>query len=135
MLSFPGTSNTELQDNDKDPLEYFLNDKIQELLIALTGKFYLSVGLKQGAFREGQILRQCQDFREKFGSKFWISLYILYIFTSPSVQDREKTASLGRLFLSNRPLKKPTDLDLHYLSFSMWIYINNVDYVILLADN
>ena len=24
-------------------------------------------------------------------------------------------------------LKKPTDLDLHCLSFSMWIYIHNVD--------
>ena len=28
-------------------------------------------------------------FRERFWSKFWISLYILYIFTSPSAQDRE----------------------------------------------
>ena len=45
-----------------------------------------------------------QDFREKFWSNFWISLYILYIFTSPSAQDREKSASLGRLFLPNRPL-------------------------------
>ena len=79
MLSFPGTSNTELQDNDKDPLEYFLNDKIQELLIALTGKFYLSVSLKQGAFREGEVMRQCQDFREKFGFKFEF-LYTFYTF-------------------------------------------------------
>ena len=41
------------------------------------------------AFREGEVLRQFQDFREKFWSKFWISLYILYIFTSPSAQDME----------------------------------------------
>ena len=33
-------------------------------------------------------------------------------------------------------LKKPTDLDLHCLSFSMWIkYINNLDQVIWLAEN
>ena len=57
-----------------------------------------------GAFREGEVLQQFQDFREKFRCKFWISLYILYIFTSPSAQDREKSASLGRLFLPNRPL-------------------------------
>ena len=46
-----------------------------------------------GAFREGEVLRPFQDFREKFWSKFWISLYFLYIFTSPSAQDREKSAS------------------------------------------
>ena len=56
------------------------------------------------AFREGEVLHQFQDFREKFWSKFWISLYILYIFISPSAQDREKSASLGRLFLPNHPL-------------------------------
>ena len=54
-----------------------------------------------GAFREGEVSQQFQDFREKFWSKFWISLYI---FTSPSAQDREKSASLGRIFLPNRPL-------------------------------
>ena len=42
--------------------------------------------------------------RETFWSKFWISLYVLYIFTSPSPQNREKSASLGRLFLPNHPL-------------------------------
>ena len=42
-----------------------------------------------GAFREGEVLRQFQDFREKFWSKFRISLYILYTFISPSAQDRE----------------------------------------------
>ena len=60
-----------------------------------------------GAFREGEVLQQFQDFREKFWSKFWISLYILYIFTSPTAQDREKSASLGRLFLPNHPLVWP----------------------------
>ena len=29
---------------------------------------------------------------------------------------------------------KPTDLDLHYLPFSMWICINNLDQVIRLAE-
>ena len=46
----------------------------------------------------------CDNFREKYWSKFWISLYILYIFTLPSAQDREKSASWGRLFLPNCPL-------------------------------
>ena len=55
------------------------------------------------AFREGEVLRQFQDFREKFWSKFWISLCILYIFISPSAQDRKKSASLERLFLPNHP--------------------------------
>ena len=49
----------------------------------------------------------CNNFREKFWFKFWFSLYILYIFTSPSAQDREKSASLGRLFLPNGPLGWP----------------------------
>ena len=34
----------------------------------------------------------CENFRisgRSFGKKFWISLYILYIFTSPSALDRE----------------------------------------------
>ena len=61
------------------------------------------------AFREGEVLKQFQDFREKFWSKFWISLYIPYIFTSPSAQDREKSASLGKLFLPNCPLGWPLD--------------------------
>ena len=29
---------------------------------------------------------------------------------------------------------KPTDLNLHYLSFSMWICVNNLDQVIWLAE-
>ena len=32
-------------------------------------------------------------------------------------------------------LKKPTDLDLHCLPLSMWIYINNLDQVIWFAEN
>ena len=32
-------------------------------------------------------------------------------------------------------LKKPTDLDLHCLSLSIWICINNLDQVIWLAEN
>ena len=57
-----------------------------------------------GAFREGEVLQQFQDFREKFKSKFWISLYILYIFTSPSAQDREKS-QLRETFLPSCPLR------------------------------
>ena len=32
-------------------------------------------------------------------------------------------------------LKKPTDLDLHCLSFNLLIFDNNLDQVIWLADN
>ena len=32
-------------------------------------------------------------------------------------------------------LKKPTDLDMHCLPFSMWIFINHLDQVIWLAEN
>ena len=56
------------------------------------------------AFRQGEVLQHFQDFREKFWSKFWVSLYVLYIFTSPSAQNREKSASSGRLFLPTHPL-------------------------------
>ena len=31
--------------------------------------------------------------------------------------------------------EKPTDLDLHCLSFCMWIYINDLDQAIWLAKN
>ena len=31
--------------------------------------------------------------------------------------------------------KKPTDLDLHCLPLSLWIYINNQDQIIWLAEN
>ena len=31
-------------------------------------------------------------------------------------------------------LQKPTNLELHYLPFSMWIYINNLNQVIWLAE-
>ena len=54
--------------------------------------------------RQGEVLRHFKDFGEKFWSKFWISLYVLYIFTSPSAQNREKSVNLGRLFLPIRPL-------------------------------
>lgn len=49
-------------------------------------------------------LGKFRDFRENFWSKFWILLYVLYIYTSPSTENREKSASLGRLFLPNHPL-------------------------------
>ena len=40
-------------------------------------------------FRQGEVLHFL-DFGEKFWSKFWISLSVLYIKTSPSAQNREK---------------------------------------------
>ena len=54
----------------------------------------------------------CDNFRiwgRSFGPNFGFpyNVYILYIFTSPSAQDREKSASLGRLFPPNRPLGWP----------------------------
>ena len=39
-----------------------------------------------GAFREGEVLRQFQDFGEKLWSKLWISLYI---FTSPTFSPKQ----------------------------------------------
>ena len=56
------------------------------------------------AFSEGEVLLQFQDFREKFLSKVWISLFILYIFTSPSVQDRE-VSQLRQTFSPKSPSK------------------------------
>ena len=56
------------------------------------------------AVREGEVLRQFQDFREKFWSKFWISLYILYIFTSLSAQERE-VSQLKETFSPKSPSK------------------------------
>ena len=54
------------------------------------------------AFREGEVLQQFQSFREKFWSKFWIYLYILYIFTSPSAQDR-KVSQLRETYSPKSP--------------------------------
>ena len=64
----------------------------------------LSIRGQARAFRQGEILKHFLDFGEKFWSQFWIFLYVLYIETSPSAQNREKWARLGRLFLPNRPL-------------------------------
>ena len=72
--------------------------------LSICNTSWVSIRGHPRAFREGEVLQQFQDFREKFWSKFWISLYILYIFTSPSAQDMEKSASLGRLFFLNCPL-------------------------------
>ena len=38
-------------------------------------------------------------------------------------------------FANSVDLKKPTDLDLRCLPLSMWIYINNLDQIIWLAEN
>ena len=42
--------------------------------------------------------RSLAAFREKFWSKVYIFLYILYILISPSAQNSEKWAGLGNLF-------------------------------------
>ena len=55
------------------------------------------------ALRQGEGLRHFQDFREKFWSNFRISLYVLYIYTSTLAQSWDKSGSLQRLFLPNRP--------------------------------
>ena len=55
-----------------------------------------------GAFSVGEVLQQFQDFREKFWSKFWISLYI-YIFSLLPQLKIGRSAVLGRRFLPNRP--------------------------------
>ena len=48
-------------------------------------------------------------------------------------KDKKKSQVItGTSFIT---FKKPTDLDLHCLPFSMWIYINNLDQVIWLAEN
>ena len=77
-------------------------------------------------FKEGEVLQQFQDFREKFWSKFWISIYILYIFTSPSAQDMDKSGSLGRLFLPNRPLGWPLVLKMSAKIFTQHANTCNV---------
>ena len=40
----------------------------------------------------------------KFLLEFQICLYILYSFTSPSAENREKFVHFGRLFLPSRPV-------------------------------
>ena len=59
----------------------FISQSTKQLKDLRNQKQYCGRG-HPGALREGEVLRQFQDFREKFWSKFWISLYILYIFTS-----------------------------------------------------
>ena len=44
------------------------------------------------------------DFRKTFEAEFQLYLYVLYIKTSPSAENREKFESVGRLFLPSRPL-------------------------------
>ena len=45
-----------------------------------------------------------KKFREKFGLEFQVYLYILYIFTSPSAENKDKFVHLGRLFLPSCPV-------------------------------
>ena len=64
----------------------------------------LSSGLSLELSDKGKFCCHFQDFREKFWSKFWISLDVLYIETSPSAHNREKWTNLGRLSLPNHSL-------------------------------
>ena len=73
--------------------------------ILFQGTHVLVELLLTGVFLE--LSDKISGFQGSFWSKFWFSLYILYIFTSPSSQDREKSVSFGRLFLPNRPLGWP----------------------------
>ena len=55
---------------------------------------------------------------------------------NPSPAEPGYTLTLQTVKIQNSwLLKKPTDLDLHCLPFSIWIYINNLDQVIWLAEN
>ena len=69
-----------------------------------------------GVFREGEVLWQVQDFREKFWSKFRISLYILYIFTSPSAQDRE-VSQLRETFSPKSPSRMTPERRINSFSY------------------
>ena len=79
------------------------------VLILLENRFKTIARGHPRAFREGEVLRQFQDFREKFWSKFWISLYLLYVFTSPSAQDRE-VCQLRETFSPRLPSRMTPDL-------------------------
>ena len=53
---------------------------------------------------QGEVLSLSQKIWEKLGFEFQVCLFILYIFTSPSAQNKEKFVHLGRLFLPSRPV-------------------------------
>ena len=42
---FSGTAGTDHNSIEKDPLEYFLNEKIQKLMLAITGTFFFIIPL------------------------------------------------------------------------------------------
>ena len=42
---FSGTAGTDHNSIEKDPLEYFLNEKIQNLMLAITGNFIFIIQL------------------------------------------------------------------------------------------
>ena len=56
----------------------------------------------------------CANFRKKFWSKFWISLYILYIFSSPSAQDRE-VSQLRETFSPKSPSRMTPELHIPHM--------------------
>ena len=86
------------------------------LFLSCPSLSYLLLRGHPRAFREGEVLRQFQDFREKFWSEFWISLYILYIFTSPSTQGREVSQFRETFFPKSPSRMTPVLLSLFFLS-------------------
>ena len=68
----------------------------------------------------------------------WSYTYVGYtrLNISPSPAETGYGLSLQTVLIQiSWLLKKPTDLDLHCLPLSMWIYSNNLDQVIWLAEN
>ena len=55
---------------------------------------------------------------EKFGLEFQVCLYILYIFTSPSAENKDKFVHLGRLFLPSRPVGYSLKIDDNKFNYS-----------------
>ena len=66
----------------------------------------------------------------------WESAHIVCADINPSPAEPRFTLPLQTVQIQiSWLLKKPNDLDLHYLPLSMWIYSNNLDQVIWLAEN
>ena len=67
---------------------------------------------------------------------FWCNMVLAFIGINPCPAEPGYTLPLQTVEIQiSWLLKKPTDLDLHCLPFSMWIHSNNPDQVIRLAEN
>ena len=65
---------------------------------------YDQAGFKLGIYNTETFFSRFADFRKKFKADFHLCLYVLYIQTSPSAENREKWEFVRRLFLPSRPL-------------------------------